>query len=294
MLWIEIAKQQFVDHQVAAVRPLIIQTVVPGVADLSCLKNRDMSALIGGIEGTIRVGGLPDVLIVPRIQDKFAVGVCDLDPLRPNIVLKTVFGLWVQLIDLDPKALAIGGRGHQVGRIQLPIIEITQGKGPCFSRCPKLQVDLCLGQNGDAVFPSCWGIRWSARLQTFDRQGIRGEISSSGVDLQSQLMHAGRLFISTKGVLDHLCTRGLGHFLPIELKPNGGVHRTLPAQAGRRRGEDAQRMGVCIGEARLETSVTSVVDEVRSVCILSNHCAFGVAEDHCEGVHLLLPADAVE
>ena len=171
-----------------------------------------------------------------RIQDKFAIGVCDLDPLRPNIVLKTVFGLWVQLIDLDPKALAIGGRGHQVGRIQLPIIEITQGKGPCFSRCPKLQVDLCLGQNGDAVFPSCWGIRWTARLQTFDRQGIRGEISSSGVDLQGQLMHAGRLFISTKGVLYHLCARGLGHFLSIELKTNSGLHRTLPAQAGRRRG----------------------------------------------------------
>ena len=107
-------------------------------------------------------------------------------------------------------------------------------------------------------------------------------------------MHAGRLFISTEGVLDHLCTRCLGHFLPIELKPNGGVHRTLPAQAGRRRGEDAQRMGVCIGEARLETSVTAVVDEVRSVCILSNHCAFGVAEDHCEGIHLLLPVKTVE
>ena len=53
-------------------------------------------------------------------------------------------------------------------------------------------------------------------------------------------------------------------------------------------------MGACIGESRLKTSVTAVVDEVRSVCILSNHCAFGVAENHRKGIHLLLPVQTVE
>ena len=53
-------------------------------------------------------------------------------------------------------------------------------------------------------------------------------------------------------------------------------------------------MGACIGESRLKTSVTAVVDEVRSVCILSNQCAFGVAEDHRKGIHLLLPVQTVE
>ena len=58
---------------------------------------------MGGIERGGLVGGLPDVLIVQGIEHEFAVGICDLDPLRPHVILKTVFGLWVELIDLDPK-----------------------------------------------------------------------------------------------------------------------------------------------------------------------------------------------